>query len=161
MTLYLGIDPGFDGAVAVLDGQGNIVTLDDTPTFMIKGGVKNKRQFDITGMKAILHSFDNQIAALEAVHCMPEQGITGAFAFGRGLGIWEGLLVGLGIPVHMVTPQKWKKSMMEGMGKEKDASRMRALQLFPKAELHLKKHHNRADALLMAEHLRRLLISLK
>jgi crossover junction endodeoxyribonuclease RuvC len=60
------------------------------------------------------------------------------------------LLFGLCIPVQMVAPTKWKKAMMYGMGKEKDASRLAALRLYPKAELHLCKHHGRADAILMA-----------
>lgn len=46
--------------------------------------------------------------------------------------------------------------MMNGQGKDKDGSRLVAMRLFPEASdrLHLKKHHGRADALLIAEFLR-------
>jgi crossover junction endodeoxyribonuclease RuvC len=54
-----------------------------------------------------------------------------------------------------VTPQRWKKTMLDGQGKDKDAARFKAQALFPQIELHLKKHDGRADALLIAEFARR------
>ena len=66
-------------------------------------------------------------------------------------------LVCLTIPYTLVTPQRWKKELMDGMPKDKDSSRVVAIRLFPTfaTELKLKKHHGRADALLIAEYLRR------
>ncbi len=153
--LYIGIDPGFTGAVAALDEQGNFVSVVDVPTFEIVGGAKKKTRLDVVGIARIIRDLKPCKAVLEDVHSMPEQGITGAFAFGRGLGVWEGILAALEVSTHMVSPLKWKKATMEGMGKEKDASRLRALALFPTADLRLKKHHGRADALLMALYLYR------
>jgi hypothetical protein len=86
---------------------------------------------------------------------MPEQGVSSSFRFGRGLGLWEGILSAFQIPFVKVTPQRWKKNLLDGMGKEKDASRLRAQTLFPSLDLSLKKHHGRGDALLLAEFLRR------
>ena len=88
---------------------------------------------------------------------MPEQGVTSTFSMGHGLGLWEGILSALGVPYQMVTPQAWKKAMMAGQEKEKDASRQVAMRLFPSTipKLSLKKHHGRSDALLIAEYLRR------
>ncbi len=159
--IYIGIDPGFDGAIAAIDQQGRVVRVYDTPTLEVKGGAKKKRVMDVlTVVKLINRMKDNTDehirASLEDVHSMPKQGVASSFSFGRGLGIWEGLLCALGIPVQMVSPQKWKKVMMDGMGKHKDASRLVAQRMFPDADLHLKKHHGRADALLMAAWLRRL-----
>ncbi len=155
--IFIGIDPGLDGALAAIDNSG-CPRLFDTAALTIKGGAKQKRIMNIYSAATAIHHLQREglcTAALEDVHSMPKQGVASSFSFGRGLGIWEGLLCALGIPVQMVSPQKWKKVMMDGMGKEKDASRVVAMRLFPDAELHLKKHHGRADALLMAEWLRR------
>ena len=94
-------------------------------------------------------SKDNH-AALEKVHSFP--GAVGAFNFGMGFGIWQGLLTALGIPYTLVSPQTWKKAMLADMGKDKGASRLRALQLFPvfTEELRSAASHNKAESLLLA-----------
>ena len=159
---FIGIDPGFDGGMAVVDTHGNLMGLYDTPTLEVSGGSKTKRRYNLPAMVAILSRYQKRDGvirvALEDVHSMPKQGVASSFVFGRGLGVWEGILAALQIPVHMISPQKWKKAMMDGMGKDKDASRVRALELCPAAitGLNLKKHHGRADALLMALYLRQI-----
>jgi crossover junction endodeoxyribonuclease RuvC len=79
------------------------------------------------------------------------------FSFGKNYGTWLGIMAALKIPHQQVSPATWKKSILSDMGKEKDASRVKAMQLFPNSQrdLYLKKHHGRADALLMAEWARR------
>lgn len=153
---YIGIDPGLSGAVAVLSGAlGLEFTLLDTPVAM----VGKKREYVAVRMVELLRPYaENSVAALESVHSMPKQGVASAFNLGRGLGLWIGILAALGISCDMVPPQRWKGVMMDGMGKEKDAARLRAMQLFPAASDHLalKKHHGRAEALLIAEYRRRL-----
>jgi hypothetical protein len=95
------------------------------------------------------------IVFIEKVHSMPKQGVASSFNFGMGFGLWQGVVVGLNLPMEMVTPQRWQKEMLAGMQGGKEASIIRAQELFPDAELHLKKHHGRADALLIAEYGRR------
>lgn len=155
---FIGIDPGLDGAVAILpDG-----ILIDTPTLTVQGKGK-KREYAVMGMSGTLREYrttgGQQLAwcALEKVHAMPGQGVTSMFSMGVGLGLWRGLLAGLLIPHEEPTPQRWQRVMLDGMGKGKDASRLRAIQLFPQLadQLTLKKHHGRADALLLAEYARR------
>lgn len=81
---------------------------------------------------------------------MPGQGVTSMFNFGQGYGVIKGVLAGIGVPYKDATPQKWKKAC--GLiGSDKDAARLLAIELFPDAELHLKKHGGRADALLIAK----------
>jgi crossover junction endodeoxyribonuclease RuvC len=101
--------------------------------------------------------FDHTLASIEQVHAMPGEGAVGAFSFGTGYGIWLGLLAALQVPHQFVTPQAWKKLMLAGGAKEKDAARLKAMQLYPCVadRLTLKKHHGRADALLIAEWARR------
>ena len=148
--IHIGIDPGLDGAVAILS-DGKEPYIFDAPTMM----VGDKREYDIPTMANIFRNVDSSaLVGLELVHSMPGQGVRSMFSMGHGLGLWKGILGALQLRYTMVTPQRWKKALMDGMPKEKDAARLRAQQLFPTAELHLKKHHGRADALLIAEFIR-------
>ena len=159
---YIGIDPGLDGAVAAIDGCDGTVQFFDTPTLEVTGGKKTRRVYDVGAMAGCLRKFGDEdfvhrhcVCAVESVHSMPDQGTASSFTFGMGFGMWQGILSALKMPYTLVPPQRWKKAMMDGMGKEKDASRVVAMRLFPNADLHLKKHHGRADALLLAEYIRR------
>lgn len=163
---FIGIDPGLDGAVCVIqdDGAEKLhVGLFDTPTLNVGRGKVTKRDYAIPGMVALLEPagggrFGGRCSvALEAVHSMPGQGVASTFTFGKGFGVWLGILGALGLPYDLVPPQRWKASLMNGMGLDKDASRLRALQLYPQLadELKRKKDNGRADALLLAEYLRR------
>ena len=154
--IYVGIDPGLSGAVAVIN-EDFVINLYDCPT--LKVGKKNEP--DTLGMSRILErvAFTRAglVVGIERVHSMPDQGVASTFKFGMGFGVWLGILASLKLSHELITPQAWKKVMMSGMPKEKDASRQRALQLFPASadDLRLKKHHGRADALLIAEYMRR------
>jgi crossover junction endodeoxyribonuclease RuvC len=89
---------------------------------------------------------------------MPKQGVASSFTFGEGFGIWKGIIAAFQLPVELVSPQRWKKTMLADQGKEKDASRFKAMQLFPSVADQLKrvKDDGRAEALLLAEYGRRL-----
>lgn len=159
MRYYLGIDPGLTGAIALIGEDGTVCLLNDLPVLEVTRNKKVKHEPDRSEMVKMMtevDSFKPVYAAIEKVNAMPEQGVTSVFTFGMGYGIWLGILASFYFPVDLVHPARWKKVMMDGMGKEKDASRIRAGQLFPTADLHLKKHHGRADALLIAEYRRRL-----
>jgi hypothetical protein len=156
VRFFIGIDPGLTGAVATISEDG--ATVFDTPITLIGDGKKQKHDFLAQSMAVLLGAHAGRgdvIAAIELVHSMPEQGISSAFSFGRGFGMWEGMLAAFRIPYERVAPQRWKKLLLSDMPKDKDSSRIRAQQLFPKAELSLKKHHGRGDALLLAEFMRR------
>jgi hypothetical protein len=159
--LFLGVDPGVTGALAEIntDDQKVLVMVWDTPVLHVKSSKKTKTEYSVIEMARMLspyaHPLTGVIAAIESVHAMPEQGVSSSFSFGRGLGLWEGILSAFKIPFVKITPQRWKGSMLDGMGKEKDASRLRAQALFPNVDLSLKKHHGRGDALLIAEYLRK------
>ena len=72
------------------------------------------------------------------------------FTVGLGYGAWLGVLATLRLPYTAVRPVVWKKAF--SLGKDKEASRLRAMQLYPGADLRLKKHHGRAEALLLAHY---------
>ncbi len=162
--IYLGIDPGLTGALAVLDSESKSISFFDTPTVQIEVGKKIKNQQDVYAIASLLRSIvdcKDVMAVIEKVNAMPgigangerqSMGATSAFNFGLGYGQWLGILATLQIPHQQVHPRTWKQSMLPDMGKEKDASRVKAMQLFPQSakDLTRKKDHGRADALLMA-----------
>ena len=155
--IYAAIDPGLDGAICVLLDEPK---FEDAPTLLIKGS-KTRRTFNIGVMAEIIDEISmlagsgGLLVGLEAVHAMPGQGVTSMFSMGYGMGLWEGILTTLRVPYEKIPPQRWKKAMMDGQGKEKDASRQVAMRLFPSTipQLSRKRDHNRADALLMAAYL--------
>ncbi len=160
--IYLGIDPGLTGAVARI-GYVDIVGMRvgradyktwDAPT--AKDG-KHTVLLPVEMRRILLEAVSGQecVVFLEKVHSMPKQGVSSSFNFGEGYGIWQGLIVGLGLRWEKVTPQRWQKEMLAGMQGGKDASIIKAQELFPQAELSRKKDHGRADALLIAEYGRR------
>ena len=163
--IYIGIDPGLSGAVAVIQdteayfGEHRIDVF-DTPTALVEGE-KTKRKYLVPAMCRLLVQYakrNDVLAVLEHVHSMPKQGVASSFCFGEGKGMWEGILAAFEIPTELVSPQRWKKAIMADQGKEKSAARFKAMALFPSLADHLKlvKHDGRAEALLMAEYGRRL-----
>lgn len=97
---------------------------------------------------------------LEKVHSTPNDGHVGAFKFGMNYGMWQGILSAHRISYISVTPQKWKNAVHGRVrnypGRDiKQESINRALHLFPQLKkfIYLKKHHGRAEALLMAYYL--------
>lgn len=156
--IYIGIDPGVSGAVAVLDGK--IVFLYDMPTYKISSGKSTKSHVYGHDLADILRPYSGQDAAavVEDVHAMPGQGVTSMFSFGLSTGIVHGILAALRIPYSRISPVRWKKVMMPDMGKDKDAAVVRAVQLYPDCAPLLmkgkKKYDGRAEALLMAHYAR-------
>ena len=101
-------------------------------------------------------------AVVESVHAMPGNGAVSMFKFGKGCGEILGILAALGVVIHEPTPQAWKKAMLAGTDKGKDASIQVAENLFPEINLVpkgcRKPHDGMAEALLMAEYGRRTLL---
>jgi crossover junction endodeoxyribonuclease RuvC len=162
--IFIGIDPGLSGAVAVINDVYDHVnpqySVHDTPTLEMMVNGKKKNRYNVNGMVSLLAGFESEevLVVLESVHSMPKQGVASSFNFGEGLGMWKGIVAAFGFPLEMPTPQRWMKAIMEGTGGGKDANRNKAIQLFPSLadQLKLVKHDGRADALLMAEFGRRL-----
>lgn len=121
----IGIDPGSSGAVVVLR-DGNPVAWLNMP--LIKVGTNTR--VNGAALAYFLNPFKKAPVFLELVHIMPQQGASSAFTFGHSAGVVQGLVQGLGHPLTMVTPQKWKKAA--GLiGTEKDRARSTAILLWP------------------------------
>jgi hypothetical protein len=170
MAVFLGVDPGNEGALAVLpDGPVPRITFHDTPLLIVKSGNKNRKVMNAPAVKLMLDAIIQEhgpdlYAVIEKVAAMPStddrkasMGATSAFNFGKGVGIWLGMLAMAGIPYEEVHPATWKSVLLRDMGKEKSASIMKATQLYPSTarDLTRVKDHGRADALMLAEYGRR------
>ena len=154
MNYVIGIDPGISGAIAIFE-DGQLDTILDMPTLKIASGKTIKSHISAIGLVRILETWtlvsDGQAhIVIEKVAAMPGQGVTSMFNFGRSAGIIEGVVAALQRPYTYVTPATWTKAVGRAAGK--DASRMRAMELFPsKAELFKRaKDDGRADAALIA-----------
>lgn len=143
MTCILGIDPGISGAVAFyFPDAGNRVAVEDVP---VAGG-----EISAPHLASMIRRYSPTMAVIEKVSAMPGQGVVSMFNFGRSYGDVRGVVGALNIPLHFVSPQKWKKHF--GLSSEKDQSRMLAIRMFPSVSEHfkLKKHDGRAEAALIA-----------
>lgn len=148
--LILGIDPGLSGALAVIEGD-EVILLEDLPTVQFSNA-RIKHRIDGAGLAQLLNPFAGAIgmAIVEKVAARPGEAPSGAFSFGYSSGVIAGVLGALQIPVTTVQPAVWKKAM--GLGADKDLSRSRAIEMFPKVAgmLARKRDHDRAEALLLA-----------
>lgn len=145
--MIVGIDPGLTGAIGVLSDGGQFIAVHDMP---VKKLIKKRNQLNASVLAKMLRDINPSVVFLEHVHPMPHDGSMQAFSFGCGYGIIQGVLETLEIPYSFSSPQKWKKTA--GLiGKDKDAARLLAQQLFSEASLTRKKDIGRADALLIAK----------
>lgn len=142
--LIFGIDPGVSGAISKFE-DGKLIDAYDMPT--LKQGKKNK--CNCAAIAKMLCSDEKAIVVIEQVSAMPGQGTASMFNFGMSFGMAQGVALGLGYELHLVTPQKWKKHFSL-IGKDKDNARTSAQQLYPEASLSRKKDVGRADAILIA-----------
>ena len=82
---------------------------------------------------------------------MPGQGVTSMFNFGQSFGVIKGICSAMQLPIYFVRPVKWKK-YFNLIKTDKEASRSKAIQIFPyiSSKLSKKKDSNKADAILIA-----------
>ncbi|HLA81873.1 MAG TPA: hypothetical protein VJP78_09715 [Thermoleophilia bacterium] len=147
MTTWIGIDPGREGAYAILTEHGAFVL--DLPWI--------GKDLDIGLIKRWLPSGEVR-AAIEQSQPMPRQGAVSAHTTGYGMGMLVGLFLGMGIPFETVRPAIWKKAMGIPPKSDKGASVQLARRLFPAANLVTPRGRlldGRAEALLLAEWIRR------
>ena len=154
MMLIIGIDPGISGSICFFqDGIVNDVL--EMPT--MTDGKKNKKQVNgaqiYNEISERIKKFDRKDirVVIEQVSAMPGQGVTSMFNFGQSFGILKGLCSAMQLPMYFVRPAKWKKHF-NLINSEKDASRTKAIEIFPyfSANLSKKKDSNKADAILIA-----------
>tara|TARA_B100001996_G_scaffold348170_1_gene306160 strand:- start:14 stop:508 length:495 start_codon:yes stop_codon:yes gene_type:complete len=150
----IGIDPGINGAICFFE-NGKIIEVIEMPN--MAEGKKNKKQ--VNGAQ-ITNEIINKIekmdkknikVVIEQVSAMPGQGVTSMFNFGQSFGVLKGICSALQLPLYFVRPAKWKK-YFNLINSEKDASRTKAIEVFPyfSNQLSRKKDSNKADAILIS-----------
>ena len=152
--LIIGIDPGISGSICFFK-DGKILDVIEMPT--MTDGKKNKRQvngsqiYNEIKKKIDVVSEEDIRVVIEHVTAMPGQGVTSMFNFGQSFGILKGICSAMRLPMYFVRPAKWKK-YFSLINSEKDASRTRAIEIFPyfSSQLSKKKDSNKADAILIA-----------
>ena len=153
--LIIGIDPGISGSICFFK-DGRILEVIEMP--VMTEGKKNKKQVNgaqiYNEISKRVNQTDNQTrVVIEQVSAMPGQGVTSMFNFGQSFGILKGICSAMQLPVFFVRPAKWKK-YFNLINSEKDASRTRAIEIFPyfSSNLSKKKDSNKADAILIASY---------
>ena len=152
--LIIGIDPGISGAICFLN-DGKIIEVIEMPS--MSDGKKNKKQVNGSQVFNEISNYikdaelNNVKVVIEHVSAMPGQGVTSMFNFGQSFGILKGICSAMRLPMYFVRPAKWKK-YFNLINAEKDASRTRAIEIFPyfSSQLSKKKDSNKADAILIA-----------
>ena len=150
----IGIDPGLSGAIAILEDS-KIKELFDMP--VMPDGKKNKRQLNsallVKLIKNSIKNLEDTVMVVEQVNAMPGQGVTSMFNFGQTFGAIKGICAALGLPIFLVRPAKWKKHF-ELINSSKDASRTKAIEMYPSIsqQLSKKKDVNKSDAILIARY---------
>jgi hypothetical protein len=155
--VFVGVDLGLTGAISYLKDTGEVSVI-DMP--VIKIG--KRHDYVVASLVGCFIAggpgpMKDLLVGMEALHAMPSSMCSGVgnYSLGRSSGIFEGILAALNIPYQKIPPQRWKKSLLDGLPKEKGSSVVVAKRLFPGVDLSLKRHHGRADSLLIAEYLRR------
>ena len=151
--LIIGIDPGISGSICFFK-DGRILEVIEMP--VMTEGKKNKKQVNGAQiynefLKRINKKEDEIRVVIEQVSAMPGQGVTSMFNFGQSFGILKGICSAMQLPMFFVRPAKWKK-YFNLINSQKDASRTRAIEIFPyfSTQLSKKKDCNKADAILIA-----------
>tara|TARA_B110000444_G_C18568006_1_gene467995 strand:- start:176 stop:667 length:492 start_codon:yes stop_codon:yes gene_type:complete len=150
--IIIGIDPGLSGGIAILENN-KVKTLFDMP--VMPEGKKNKRQLNSAQLakliKDSIKGYEEFSVVVEQVNAMPGQGVTSMFNFGQTFGAIKGICAALGLPIFFVRPSKWKKHF-ELINSSKDASRTKAIEMYPSLsdQLSKKKDVNKSDAILIA-----------
>lgn len=154
----VGIDPGINGGICFLkDNEIRAVIPTPTKEYTVGTGkkIKTKKMVDAVVVADLLKHYKPDYIIIEKVGAMPNQGVTSMFSFGLATGIMYGIAGSVGLYPIEVRPQEWKKIILEGSDKDKEAAIQFCYKHFPfinlKATNRSKKDHDgMADAVCIA-----------
>ena len=138
----MGVDPGVNGGIAVLDSRGGVAFVHGLNSSMTEDEALEIAYAATTA----LHKCGGVECFFEKVHHMTGDGGKGSHTFGYIKGALRGALKARGVFLRDVPPQLWQAKMECLTGGNKNVSKRRAIELFPG----LKVTHAIADALLIA-----------
>lgn len=173
MECFVGVDVGFTGGIAALLDGAPLPLLFPMPT--VKYNVKRRRdgatkdgvdtELATSRLVVIFEELKqhNPYVLIEKPQIMPGQGVVSQAKFWGQFTEIRGVLVTLRIPFEDVHPATWKADIFRGQGRasddesQKEKSRLRAINGYPllAERLNAKNTHGLAEALLIAEYLKR------
>lgn len=122
--LYLGIDPGNNGSLCILDDR-EIVFIDYKDK-ALRGYIQHIKSLNK----------DNIVVAVEEVNSMPKQGVKSTFTFGTNYGLIQGMLQALEIPYILVKPQIWQRKLLIPAKSDKKKIASIILNIYPNAPIY-------------------------
>lgn len=164
--IAIGVDPGLTGAIAAVCSQRGLIECDDLPVCpngTASGAMRN--WIDAQALDVLLqdwssrHDFarEDVVGFIERPIAMPGrpggrgapvQTIATQFdTFGVLRAMLQAHMRGRR-PINVVDPKAWKA--LFGLKADKTEARDCCMRLYPSAPVTLKKHHNRAEAILIA-----------
>lgn len=160
--VYIGIDPGLDGAIVALDANSKIVEVVDAKTLTVSAN-KAKRSLSAAMMVSTLRRMTRCTGAVIAIEqwlTMPKQGAVSAATGGSGWGYYIGILAALGVPYVVAHPLTWQRAILSRCpGKGKGRAVAYAERRWPQLVLHTERGRlldGRADAVCLAEYARQI-----
>jgi crossover junction endodeoxyribonuclease RuvC len=152
--IYIGIDPGKTGGIAIIsDVQNNHISAIEMP-------INAKKEIDVLSIYSylLLYMGSNCFCCIEKSTAMPKQGVVSMFKYGTTYGKLIAIIEILEISYEEIVPQKWKKEF--SLNSDKRRSIITAQKLFPSMKGQFTTERGRikdgaAEALLLAEYARR------
>ncbi len=142
----LGIDPGLTGALAWVSREGHLIEINDMPI----AAMRQRKKIVPALLADMMQLREIDFVVIEQVGPHRGEGVGGAFSFGYGAGLLEGVATALGLPVHFYSPATWKRRA--GVPGDKGAARAMACRYWPGASglFARVKDDGRAEAALLA-----------
>lgn len=148
----IAVDPGLKGGIASFSGG----VVSAVPMPVAGGGL------DLAAIAGIIRDNAPAWIIVEKVASRPGQGVSSMFTFGMGYGSILGMAAALSVPVELVTPQRWKSTVLHGTAKDKASAIAYCRRVFPSVPLVLPRcrspHDGLADSLCLLEYGRRVLV---
>lgn len=138
----MGVDPGVNGGLAVLDSAGGVAFVRG-----LRDDMTEDEALEIAyAATTVLMKCGGFEGYFEKVHHMTGDGAKGSHTFGYIKGVLRGALKARGVHLFDVPPQLWQAKLECMTGGDKNVSKRRAVELFPGVKV----THAIADALLIA-----------
>ncbi len=144
--MFIGVDPGVNGAIAFYRHSIAVHDLSHYTGFSLCELIVREVQIGFA------------YGVVEHPQVVPHERATSIATFWERVGFVEGVLITLKIPILPVRPQDWRRAFgcrVKGKA-QKDWSRQKALELFPRLDLGNRASQDRADAVLIACYARQL-----
>lgn len=151
--IIAGVDPGKEGAIALLDTRLGTLRIIDMPKKIVKTSKGKKERIDGDMLGFLMHGERIDVACIEHVSARRGQGVSSMFSFGEAFGIAQQQFAAHLVPSTLIRPQEWQRLCRVAGGEHvKDNARDRAVMLYPAYAGYFgrKMDSGRADATLIA-----------